>query len=475
MVLSTTLLFFSGIGLFAWWRKEFAGEARITRAIVGAAFAMRTCAGLGLFWISQVRLPIAQALQRGGGLWFFAEDARIYLDDAMFFSHHGLFAERPGDPIVQAAAFSKTLAVFFTLFGGSAVAALLLNAICFLAMCSIVLRWARAIGAPRNVTLIAILALSLSPSGVLWSTQPLKESFFQLTVVAFFACCFVWQRAWRDGRAETTLAASLGLIALLPVIAGIRWYFAGVVLGGCVVFFIVNAWAVPRRRVRLFVLAVPFVLALAQGVVAGGGRSVVPQLRDAMLLDPQELRTITASFAKIVPRVRGNLERLGGTTTIRVATKTPRIAGGALAMFVPRAVLAPLGVVALEGNRAFWLGADIDTLFFDAIVFAGIALSLRRVRQASPVFWLIAFVIVVMTIALSYTIPNFGLLFRLRSLILTGCALLPLARRSGGEEMRHDILDAAHGDDLDVGADLRGVALREEDAPEAERRRLASA
>jgi hypothetical protein len=467
MIVSTVLLVLAGLALAVLWRRSIARADRMTSRIVAFGFAVRTFAGLALFWISELRFPLGEHLQRGRGLWFFAADAEIYLDAALRAARAGLPAVLFLDRSTQAPSFVQALALFLYAFTESAAAALLLNAFCFVVTCAIVLRWAQAIAAPRTATLLAMTALSLSPSGVLWATQPLKESFFQLVVVALFATCFVWQRAWREGRLFAAVGSAIGIALLLLVLAGVRWYFAGTALVGCVLFFVLAAWSTPKRRVWVALLALPLLAVMARGVVVGGGAHILIPLEKALLLKPEALRELPSYMRRIVPEVRGNLERLGGATAIQAPDGAPVMMGGALAMFVPSTFL----------SREYRLAvlADIDTLFFDAVFVLGIAMAMRRPRRTSPVFWLIVFVTLVMTLALAYTIPNFGLLFRLRSLILTGCALLPLARRSGGEQIRRDVLDATRGDDLDVRANLGGIRMRDEHAAEAEGGGLAGA
>ena len=44
-------------------------RSRILGVIVACAILLRTAAGLAMFWISYLKLPIAQTLQAGGGFW----------------------------------------------------------------------------------------------------------------------------------------------------------------------------------------------------------------------------------------------------------------------------------------------------------------------------------------------------------------------------------------------------------------------
>src|SRR6185436_18563820 len=77
-------LFLCLVAGFALWRlwRAFDGEDRIVRGIIVLGFLFRAGAGIVLFWISWLRLPVARSLQLGDGLWFFAQDATLYMPNA---------------------------------------------------------------------------------------------------------------------------------------------------------------------------------------------------------------------------------------------------------------------------------------------------------------------------------------------------------------------------------------------------------
>ena len=118
----------------------------------------------------------------------------------------------------------------------------------------------------------------------------------------------------------------------------------------------------------------------------------------------------------------------------RVPQSSPRltadIASGFAAMFIPRAVAQPLGLVQIGGGRGFWLFADADTLVFDLVVlcaFGYCARSLvRRRRRATPLLILVVLVFAALTGPMIYSVTNFGTLFRLRQMVYVLAALLPL-------------------------------------------------
>jgi hypothetical protein len=59
---------------YQWIRRR----SRVVGAIVAVTILGRLAVGLALFWISYLRLPIAEALQIGGGFWLIAPDSTGY-------------------------------------------------------------------------------------------------------------------------------------------------------------------------------------------------------------------------------------------------------------------------------------------------------------------------------------------------------------------------------------------------------------
>lgn len=469
-LLASLLLLLAAFALFRLWRASAGGEDRIARAIVTAGFLIRAFAGAVLVLVAQLRVPVAESLQVPRGLWFFALDGTTYMGYATAAARAGLGAILATRDI-SAVSYVQSLSLFVWMFGESPAVAVLLNLFCYLGAVWLVRRWARAADAPQTVVLFVLAVLSLSPSSVLWALQPLKEAFFQLVLVAVAASAFAWQRSVQLGRVRMMLLASAAFLASLFVLAGIRWYVAAAVIAGCVPFMAIVLWT-SRRRLWLALALVPLLVIGGRAVVIGGGSLVLPTVRNALVLDGKGLRQLPLHLSWVVPQVRDNLAKLGGGTMIMTADGAPdshgeRIGTGALAAFVPRVILQRFELLEIGGGRNLWLFADFDTLFFDATLLAAIALCFRR-RSASPVFWLIATVVVVVGASLLYVMPNFGTLFRLRLVLLTGFALLPLAWRSGGaKEVGGEVLDAPDADRVDVGVDLRGIRLRHDDAAEA--------
>ena len=432
------------------------------RRIIGCGFAIRAVAGLLLFIISSAGLPADGGLSLGGGRWVFAVDGDAYRAHAARAAAEGIVGILTYDRNVPAVSYVQLLALFVPIFGTSVLMSLLVNLLCYLLMCWVIVRWAAMVEAPRRVALFVLIALSFSPSAILWATQPLKESFFQLLVVVLAFTAFCWQRAWHASRFGAAALLTAALMAVLFVLSGVRWYFAAVALLGLLGAFAWTLMATRRGRVVLLLGAIPAVLLMGRVITVGGGGFVLPYLRNTMRLDPHSVRNLPEVLTMLVPEIRDNLSRLDAKSAIGTADARPpathmaRLGTGTLATFAPLALNRAAGWVHIQSGGLFkLLVADVDTLFFDAVVIGGVILSRRR--RITSVFVLVAVLTGVITAAVIYTIPNFGMLFRLRLLILTGFALLPLAACAGSEKQSGNLLDAAKRDDLDVGVDLGRV------------------
>jgi hypothetical protein len=435
---------------------------REQRVLVLSGFLVRLIAGLFLLYGSSSGLSVAGGLSLGDGRWVFAVDGDGYRAHAARAAAQGIGGILTYDRNVPAVSYVQLLALFIPVFGTGILTALIVNLVCYLLTCWLVVRWASMVEAPRQVTFFVLVALSFSPSAILWATQPLKESFFQLLVVALAFTALCWQRAWRASRFCVAALLVAALLSLLFVLSGVRWYFAVVALFGLLAAFAWTLMETRRGRVVLLIGAIPAILLMGRAVTAGGGSSVLPYLRNTLRLDPQAVRHLPEVLTILAPEIRGNLSRLDGKSVIantdstRPSTHMERLGTGLLATFAPLSLNRVTGWIQIQSGGLYrLLVADIDTLFFDAVVIGGLILSRRR--RMTSVFLFLAILTVVITVAVVYIIPNFGLLFRLRLLILTGCALLPLAACAGSEKQSGDLLDAAQRDDVHVGVDLGRV------------------
>jgi len=325
-LLQTLATIGEGFALFRLWRAALPPQLWLQR-VVAVGFLTRAIAGQLLFWISWARLPLLPQLQAGNGAWFFGVDALGYFANASAASARGLVAIAQMPPSQPAVVYAQVLALATWLFGAVMSTGLLLNLFSYLGCVALLRRWTHAA--------VAISVISLSPSFVLWSLQPLKDTVFQLLVVAFVCACAAWQRAWL--RAWTSApphwrnAGALGalLVLLLAALSGVRWYVAFAMLIAAVPFLLATALRASRRRDVAVAAAIAIALLLSRALLAGG-RGQVPQ----PIVD---LLTPATTFAAIanLPSLAGNqlagardaFDTMGGRTVIqppRRPSPTPR-------------------------------------------------------------------------------------------------------------------------------------------------------
>jgi hypothetical protein len=462
VVIRTLLAAAAGWILWKVWRHFARRDAAVGR-IVGAGLILRAFGAQLLFWLSYFHLPVARTLQDGDGFWKFAIDSRLYFAHSQFLLEKGWYAVVAVDRSLPSPVFLQSLAVFLFLFGVVETVGALLNLLAYCACCEAVMRIGGLEGVSRRPTLIALAALSFSPSLLLWSTQPLKDALFISAIAVFVAACARWRKGWLTGIGWRPLVAALSLLLVtLYAIVGIRWYF-GVLM--CLVsfpFLIMTIMASRRRVVSAIVNAVVFLLMLQ--VVAYTAGPYLPQPVARLLMGSVAPRKTARDLVSMVEKSRAGFDSTGGRSQIRAgqvlaraeAAEEPaveaagsrrqprqaqdvprsaigRIVAGTAAVILPRFVSESLGIIHVGGGVGLWPLVDADTLFFDMlllfvivhVVTAGASGALR-----DPSFWLVALMTAGIAVLLTYTISNFGTLFRHRSMILTGLALLLAVTRA---------------------------------------------
>ncbi|HEX3111077.1 MAG TPA: hypothetical protein VHU41_18390, partial [Thermoanaerobaculia bacterium] len=267
-----------GLGLFFLWRATQPSE-RWLKWIIAAGFLVRAVLGAALFWISWARLPILTSLQLGDGYWVFAQDATFYFPRAVALAEQGLRAVIFYNRANASVSYVQLLSCVVALVGGAISAGILLNLFCYLGTIALLVRWGRTEPRTRTATAVAIAAISFSPSLVLWSLQPLKDSFFQLLFVAFVSACAMWQRAWLVPRAWWRRAASGALIVVvLFVLAGVRWYFAAALLAAAALFLLIVAATTAERKAIALCAATILIAVMAESFAISAGPSLPPAL-----------------------------------------------------------------------------------------------------------------------------------------------------------------------------------------------------
>lgn len=320
-------------GLALWWmwrsveRHSREAEDPLIRYVVFLGLTVRTVAGTLLFWISWLGLPFFSRLQMGNGHWFFATDGRRYLREAINIAQGGLptiiMHHRTGASV----SYVQTLATGTMLFGDSAAVGVLVNLFSYMGMCLILLKWRESAQVARVPGMLAIAAISVSPSAILWSTQPLKDTFFQFLIVCLVAAGALWQRGWRKRPAVGMItSAALLFVAALFLASGIRWYFGFIALCAAAAFLLLTAfrsfhpWKAAMAGLVLFFL-------LSQSLVISASAYLPLYLQ--RILVPWKPSTATMEtmspgrLAQDLKNARTGFEQSGGATSIGV--------GGALA------------------------------------------------------------------------------------------------------------------------------------------------
>jgi ketosteroid isomerase-like protein len=305
LFLQSFLLVVFGIGLFFLWRAAEPPE-RWLKWTIAAGFLARAVSGQALFWISWTRLPVLRSLQMSGGYWVFAQDAAFYFPQAAAVAEKGLraivFYDRGGVSV----SYVQLLAFMMALIGHPASAGILLNLFCYFGTMALLVRWGRAQPGTRTAVAVAIAAISLSPSLVLWSLQPLKDSLFQLLFVAFVAACAAWQHAWlADGTWRTRAAAGALLAVVLFLLAGVRWYFAGALVAATSLFLLMVAFTAAERKAVSFAAAAMMIVVLTQSLVLSAGPYIPPALVALLTL-----RRSTVSFRQTPPAMFAAIEQM---------------------------------------------------------------------------------------------------------------------------------------------------------------------
>jgi hypothetical protein len=449
----------AGLGLWVGWRRMPRHHG--IRAIVGWGLLARAGLGLVLFWVSYLHVPIAPSLQLGDGYWFFGIDGKGYFLPALEAARRGIGAVVSLDPLLPSVFFTKTLAVLVLLFGPTMSVALLLNAFSHLGVCALFVKFSERFRTGSSPLVFALIAVSFSPSWILWALQPMKETFSNLITVAFVYAFGVWIDAVTSDRASVRawIGATAWLGVLLYALAGIRWYVALMLLLSSVA---VAAWLVYRstgRRAMLAVSGIVLVVALAQMFTVGAG-PYLPRWAEP-LQRPTASRIValpsapTAVVATMESARKDVLILKGGTDilivrhrrsglpadderpeAVRPETTAERIFAGSVAMVVPRWLASRFQWIKMGGGRGLWIFAETDTIVFDATCAVAFLLVWRRLRRGGvphPLFWHVAMTTVLLTAPLVYTAANFGTLFRQRAMVTVCAVLLPLAigRASG--------------------------------------------
>jgi hypothetical protein len=252
----------------------------------------------------------------------------------------------------------------------------------------------------------------------------------------------------------------VGLLIVLVALAGIagtRAYF-GVFLWAAYASALVAALIVVRGRRRLNVLILGIAaLGLMWMSFRVGAGSYYDQYRDLVINSVRGSATFLnvpgigddgaslglggtiITFRRGFVRSAGGTNLADGTISGTAVTEIARdTAIGAAAMLLPITLLQELSIVDLRGGgRGLLIVTDLDTLFLDLTLIAGLFLvfsnRFRLMRHPSGVIFMLVLAVITGLLA-AYVVTNFGTLFRLRMLSIVPVWLLPLAAGTAGSQ-----------------------------------------
>lgn len=322
VLVQTLCLAAAGYALWLLWT-FIRRHGRIVAWIVALGFAGRSIAGQVLFWVSYLRLPYGRSMQLGDGLWFFGVDALHYYRAARVAAVDGLGAVLTISPHVPSVWYVKLLGLFLWLFGAVASTAVFLNLAAYLGTVALALALAEHRGVSPRVAALTVAAISILPSMILWSLQPLKDAFVFFLAVLFAFLVDHFARTWSE-TGDRRKAGRLFLYAALIVattyaLAGIRWYYALILLAAAAVPMLAVILSAPRPAAAWARAGVVLALAgiLTQTLVAGAGPYLPAQIRDVLRpwRTPGPLTGRVEAVADVIDESRENFDRYAGAAT----------------------------------------------------------------------------------------------------------------------------------------------------------------
>jgi hypothetical protein len=306
----------AGFAVFRLWQR-IAASGRTVFWLVTLGVLLRAVGGVVAFWMSYLGLPVARSLQIGRGLWLFAIDALTYVQFAVDYASKGPLAVLTIDRALPSPFFIQLLAGAMVCFGSVISVAILLNLAAYLGCCAIVLSFGDA---TRRSVVFAIAVLSLSPSSILWSLQPLKDVTFIFLVMAFFGVARLWQQLWKNEPSRQRIVQgvllSAGMAGLVYGISGVRWYFGAVILLVTVPFAVMTIIGARARSaagaVSLFLLP----LSLA-AFLTSAGPYVPTSIKSAFRArDMKRGAAVPKMVLTTMREWRRGFEKSGGATII---------------------------------------------------------------------------------------------------------------------------------------------------------------
>jgi hypothetical protein len=418
--------------------------------------------------VSAFDLPVLRGLHTGRGFWVLAFDAQTYFEAAAAAARDGLntISDISASPF-----YVRALAVWLDVFGVSVPTAILFNVSCYFAGVLLIV----ALSPSTRATTVVVLALTVSPALLLFTTQPLKDPFLILLLVLVLYAMKGWNDAFHQrGRRRVAMAAASLFAVFLGIsgVSGIRPWVAALIVVAILAGEATSLSFSPGVVRRWQRAAAAVVLLVIVWAAFKGGSSVYYGYYEALVIRAMGHPSVPLQDLE---RVRDGFSRSGGGTSLADATapvtekafpasadtpapvtdkaspapspsvrsRAAKLALGCSALFVPMSLLKAAGVVSFAGGRGLIPVTDVDTIVSDAALVACLVLvvSLRPSRRALPMGVLVIVFAALMTVVLAYGVTNFGTLFRFRPMVMTPLWLLPaLVQTSCGTRRLHQRL-----------------------------------
>jgi hypothetical protein len=428
--------------------------------ILGVGMVVRAWAGLAMFLVSYLNLPILASLHTGDGFWLLAPDARVYYNLAASAAY--------GAPIPAGSpstSFLEVLSWWFRVSGRVPSSALLFNLALYVAGSVLLVAAFRPFTdqTAKRGALITLSAFSFSPVLIMLGTQPLKDVFsaFLIVVIAVALMSIVTAER-RSVSSAATWGKVAAVAAALCLMAGVRAYYALFLWTAVALALTAKTLTSPRRLILhwgglttaiLAVLWAAFMVGAGPYYVYYGNLVtrtigthlpvISPDSTAVAALPPSESTGLGAAAGSMAS-LRDGFIRSGGATNLSRKDASGRedapgsafvrvvreVAIGLAALLIPISVLKALGVVDFAGGRGFLLVTDLDTFFVDLALFAVVWTLYRARRPGRNELPFMCFAIglgLVSGLLMAYVVTNYGTLFRLRLLATIPFWLVPLA------------------------------------------------
>ena len=439
-----------GAGCFIAWR-WIARVCQPLGVVVGLGIIIRAWAGVAMFAISFLNLPVLASVHTGDGFWKLAPDARVYYRLAAGAALGASVPDGSPSPV-----FLEALGIWLRATGLVPVSAVLFNLTLYVASCLLLTMAFRPLNhaAARRAALITVSALTFSPLLILLSTQPLKDV-FSVFLIVLAGTAVAWiVRTGPRGMIRWKTWLQVGAVALaVYLMAGVRAYYALFIWGAVALSLAVVVLTCRRASKLRFACFGAGVLVVLWGAFMWGAGPyyafygnlvtrtigmhipwISPDAGAVAALPPTEGEGLDAA-KNSVQALRMGFVNSGGATNLAsdssaVGESIKALVIGIAALFLPISALIQLSIVDFSGGRGFLFVTDLDTLFLDAALLAVVWTLFAAGRPARRDVAFMSFALalgVTSALLMAYVVTNYGTVVRLRLLAAVPLWLVPLA------------------------------------------------